>query len=250
MKHKLLIVDTPKISLEEIKSNIITDITSLNLLLRYANISDIYKIDELFCSLYSPEIAREISPYETMRTIKYGHIIIIEDINNNLIACLYSLPYYTDFKISYAMRLAVRKDFEGKNIGTKIYKFLTIKAIENGCIFQDSLVSLNNIFMHNMLLNKMGAKYTGLIEEKLPGIYHHLISRLSLSTDNLFKPISRASVTKFITIVPKEDYKLVELQDTERLVKSFISEEFEAVALIWPNWIPKKKKHMLLLTKR
>jgi GNAT superfamily N-acetyltransferase len=121
----------------ETKEKYVDFFRQIEVTVHHAIVDDIAEINAFFSDIYSPEIAGEVSPYETFRAIKYGLVIILRDRLFSMIACQYLIPYKCDVKVSYAMRMAVRKDWEGKGIAINLYRLCTSEAIRYQCERQD-----------------------------------------------------------------------------------------------------------------
>lgn len=236
--------------LASVRQSALSSLATIGLTVRNASLADVNAIDALFDKRYPPEIAREISPYESMRVIHYGRVFILENEKKDIVACQYSVPYHTDIKIAYAMRLIVSADYEGKKIADNLYRLLTVAAVDDGNDVQDSLVSVGNNAIHNMILNNMGACYTGIVEENLTGVHHHLVSRLNLKGGNLFRRVTSMSLNAYLDNASERDFEVIECDDICGIAALFKKQNHNAVALIRPEWRKGIAKPSFLFTQK
>jgi len=214
----------------------------------YAIVDNISEINAFFSNIYPPEIASEISPYETFRAIEYGLVVILRDKSSSIIACQYFIPYGFEIKISYAMRMGVRKDWEGKKIAINLYRLCTSEAIKHDCKRQDSLISRNNIVMHNLLLNRIGAVYTNYITAKDNGIHDHFVSTVDLDYMQLYRTIDKKSFRNYIQHTSCLDYEIVDIEDIESIIKFLNIKNWSIVGFIRPNWLNNTTCYSFLFT--
>lgn len=220
----------------------------IELTVHYATVDNISEIDAFFSSIYSPEIASEVSPYETFRAIKYGLIVILRDSLFSVIACQYLIPYNSDVRVSYAMRMAVRKDWEGKGIAINLYRLCTSEAMKYKCGRQDSLVDRKNIVMHNLLLNRVGAVYTDYITVKDSGIHDHFVSTVGLDHMQLYRDVDKKSFSNYIQHTSYLDYRIVDIDDIETINNLLNVNEYSIVAFVKPNWLKEISRYSFLFT--
>jgi len=206
---------------------------------RWATIEDVTAIDALVASRYPPEIAGEVSPYESTRVLDYGRIGLLVDDDGNVIACQYVVSYLREGgeKVAYGMRLIVRADYESIGIGETLFRYLCLDARERAFDAHESLISIDSHRVHDLVLNKMGAQYTSMVEADLVGVKNHLNCTLPLGRDFLFDAVTERSLRDFVATGASGSVTLIDAWRGAELAELVNRQGFNVIAFARPGWL-------------
>ncbi|MCP9000318.1 hypothetical protein NFC73_11345 [Pseudarthrobacter sp. RMG13] len=204
-------------------------------------------IDALVASRYPPEIAGEVSPYESARVLDYGKIGLLVDDDGNVIACQYVVSYLREEgeRIAYGMRLMVRADYESNGIGETLFRYLCLDARDRAFDAHESLISIDSHRVHDLVLNKMGAQYTSLVEADLVGVRNHLNCTLPLKRDFLFDAVTERSLKDFVAADTSGAIVLMEAWRVDELADLVNRQGFNVIAFARPGWLAREPMFVL-----
>lgn len=160
-------------------------LANLQLTLRTAEPLDIPRIEQLVCSRYGEALAREISPFDSYRYIKFGQVLLVEDVAGGLAACVYQIGYEHPLRPSYLLRLVVRQDFENHGLATVLNRLAAALAYEQGSRSRHALLSHANPASLYVHLNKVGSYFRDLVDVPCDGIQNHFVSDRPLSAQGM-----------------------------------------------------------------
>lgn len=148
------------------------DLAQIGLVRGLARYTDIAEIDDLLRRVYpGSDVATEISPYESARTIDFGQVITVRDASGALIGCVYCVPYGP--RICYGMRQAVDPAHARRGVGTLLVELLLAACRELGAVAMCALVDAENTPIHHLLLDRAGGAYYDLVLDDVPGVQGH-----------------------------------------------------------------------------
>lgn len=169
----------------QLKFDQLERLTSMQMRCRLATIEDIPRIEQLVFSRYSPEVAGEISPFDTYRYVRFGQVLVVENLAGDTLACAYEVGYDHPERPSYLMRLVVREDMESRGLATILNRLASAMAFERGARSRHALLDPANqksLYVH---LNKVGSYFRDVVDVTCPGIENHFVSARPLSARTL-----------------------------------------------------------------
>ncbi|HRE57253.1 MAG TPA: hypothetical protein PLW09_05475 [Candidatus Kapabacteria bacterium] len=131
-------------------------IVEKNLIFRRASIADIEQLFAFIKTRYPLDIAEEISTYDIYRFITFGHGLVVQTQQGNIVACLFEVGYDTIDRTSYTLRLAVDPVLSGLNIGQALIEYSCLLAMKRGSKVKRGLLDLENFPSAHILINKVG----------------------------------------------------------------------------------------------
>lgn len=156
-------------------------LASLQLHFRLAMLDDIPRIDQLVFSRYSADVAGEISPFDTYRYVRYGQVMVVEDIRHDIVACAYEVGYDHPDRPSYLLRLVVREDMESRGLATVLNRMASALAYGRGARSRHALLDPANHMSLYVHLNKVGSYFRDIVDVPCKGIENHYVSERPLN---------------------------------------------------------------------
>jgi N-acetylglutamate synthase and related acetyltransferases len=213
-----------------------------NLYLRLAANKDIPAIEELITRCYPPEALRDSNPYDFYRFINFGHGLLVETKQKQLIGCLFEEAYDTPDKTSYSLRLAIDDHVKSKDLGTLLVEYSTLLAMERGSKVKRGLLKTDNFISAHILINKLGWVCDGFHND-LDWIGPSFTINIPLTIDNFV--LNRIDPNKLVNYLHKlekgKDYLLADWDDNEGLQNIFESGKYIIIALLKPGLFKNNK---------
>jgi hypothetical protein len=218
------------------KKKIQDEIEGYNLRLRLAELTDIDPVYNFIINRFHREYLEDVSRYDLFRFIKYGHGLILENANHEIMGCLFEIGYEKILKISYSIRLGIHESLKSKGLGRLLTVYSCLLAMENGSQIKTGLISYNNLVSLHIHVNQAG----WLIDT----FYHELSSlgtsfefSLPLTPEALL--LNRIDLDKVQTYIDEHhegtDYRLIQINDIEAIKTIYKNRTFKIAAIIMPN---------------
>lgn len=231
----------------EVKKFVNTKLNELNLKIRLANLNDTRQIDNLVSSRYEPTIAKEISHFDSYRFITFGNVVVIENKESQIVACLYEIGYDTDPKTSFSLRLIIDENYEGLGLSKLITYYSSVLGMARGSKIRKGLIDYKNQTSHLIHLNKLGWVYSSFIETDLEGVYGHFVAEITLDKSILLSN-SLNERNFYMLLLNNEltfDFQLVEIEDINKIVNLFSNDKV-IIAFVEPNIIDSKSYFLFM----
>jgi len=231
--EKIILLLNEKDFIDVYKKKIQTEIDGYNLKLRLVKLSDIDPVYDFIITHFSEEYREDVSKYDLFRFIKYGHGLLLENAQNEIMGCLFGIGYEKDIKISYSIRLGIDRSLKGKGMGRLLTVYSCLLAMESGAQIKIGLISYNNLVSLHIHVNQAG----WLVD----AFYHDLNSlglsfefSLSLTPEALL--LNRIDLDKVQTYIAEHqeglDYLLVKVDDVEAIKTIYENRIFKIVAIV------------------
>ncbi len=207
---------------------------------------DIAEIDTFIDARYTKLEGNELSPYDYFRFIKYGHGLIIQDIEKNIKGCVFEIAYDTSEKTSYPLRLIIDSSIKGHNLGKEMVLYLSLLAMERGSKVNRSVISFNNHESLYIQLNYQGWILTDYNSD-IKGITPYFEACLPLTKHGILtNKINLNKTLNYLDTNPlKSTYKLVEVNDEPEIIKLF-DEGYVVIAFLKEETIGKPNHYLAL----
>jgi len=200
------------------ENTIIKELSSMGYTLRKADFSDILNIINFMNIRYKdfpPQVVSDVSQYDIYRFIEFGHGLVIEDTNGNIVASVFEEPYNSIDKTSYTVRIASDLNLVGKNLGYYITLYSCILAYKNKSKVKRALIAANNYASATILINKMGWLADGFNLSYFPNIGPAFSVCLPLTKSGLLE--NRLSTPKLLEFIKTKqlnvDFRLIKCDD-------------------------------------
>jgi len=215
------------------KEKIHEEISGYDLSLRTAKLSDIEPVYDFIIARFKKEYIDDVSKYDLFRFIEYGHGLIIENVQSEILGCLFEVGYEKIRKISYSIRLGIDERIKGKGLGKLLTIYSCLMAMERGSELKIGLIDINNFASLHIHVNQVG----WLVDK----FYHNLDSlglsfefSLPLTPEALL--INRIDPGKVINYLEQHiegvDYLLINPDDIETIKSVYKNCKFKIAAII------------------
>ena len=222
------------------KTNIENLISDNGLKFRFADISDIDKISNFQKEIFYPHTATLETDYELFRIIQFGYALLIENPENELLACYTTTHYGTTHKDGYGIRVGVSPKINGQNYGAHLAKYATILAYENGCKNFRALCRPSNFGSASNVLNYVGY-YGEKFHKNLPSFGARFEITLPLNS-TAFKN-RQIDITKVLQFMGEakinQDYLLISPDEIDRMETVYEKSDFKIIAFLKEGLIDK-----------
>ena len=216
------------------KENIQAEINSFDLRLRMAELKDIDPVYDFIITCYSKEYLEDVSKYDIFRFIEYGHGLIIENEDHQILGCLFEVTYEKEHKKrSNSIRIAIDESLKGKGLGRLLVVYSCLLAMENGSQVKIALISLTNYISIGLSINKLG----WLIDK-----YYDNLGSLGLSFESIMPLtpeallLNRIELDKVRRYIAEHqegiDYLLIRCDDVETIKSVYQNRLFMITAII------------------
>ncbi len=226
------------------KENIQAEINSYGLSLRMARLEDIDPIIDFLITRFirDPEA---ISKYDLYRFIEYGHGLIVENGQQQIVGCLFEIGYEKEqVKISYSIRLGIDESVKGKGLGRLLTVYSCLLAMEKGSQIKIGLIHSNNFPSLHIHVNQVG----WLIDA-----FHYNLGKLGLCFEFSLPLTPEALLVNRIDLDKVRhycaeyqeglDYLLIRGDDTDTIKSVYKNQKFKIAAIV----CPKHKEEMTML---
>ena len=215
------------------KEKIRAEINSQGLYIRLAKLSDIDPVYNFIISRFKKEYLDDVSRYDLFRFIEYGHGLIIEDDQKEILGCLFEVGYEKIVKVSYSIRLGIDERLKGKGFGKLLTIYSCILAMERGSDIKIGLIDIGNFVSLHIHVNQVG----WLVDK-----YYHDLDSLGLSFE-FSLPLTPESLLgnridheKVRTYIDEHtegvDYMLINSDDIEHIKAVYQNCKFKIAAII------------------
>lgn len=218
------------------KANIQTEINAYGLSLRMAELADIDPVYDFIINCFDEKYIEDVSRYDLFRFIEYGHGIILENANKEILGCLFEVGYEKVHKISYSIRLGIDERVKGKGMGRLLTIYSCLLAMERGSQVKIGLIDFNNFTSLHIHVNQVG----WLVDT----FYHDIDSlgpsfefSLPLTPEGLLE--NRIDLNKVRTYITEHleetDYLLIKSDDIETIKSVYRNGKFKIAAILHPE---------------
>ena len=227
-------------------NSISNEIQSHGLIFRLAKTTDILPIKQFIEKHYPKDQIDEISPYDMYRFIEFGHGVVIESKNNEILGCLFEIGYDTVEKPSYSIRLGVHKKLHGKGLGRLIYLYTCFLAMKRGSSVNKGLIDFDNHRQLYVQINKMGWLFNHFFAD-LKGMGSCYEYVMPLTKNGLLMNRIDNNKTKEYIINKKVgiDYIINNVDDFDGIARLYEETDFKICAFLRKD-IYGTEKHRLL----
>ncbi len=219
------------------KKKIEAEINSFGLNLRMAELADIDPVYDFIITRFAREYIEDVSKYDIFRFIEYGHGLIIEDVHQQILGCLFEVGYEKkQKKVSYSIRLGIDDSLKGNGLGRLITVYSCLLAMERGMQVKIGLISFNNFRSLHIHVNQLGW---------LVDTFYHNLNSLGLSFEFslpltpeglLINRIDLEKVRIYIDELQEGiDYLLINSDDVETIKSIYKNHSFLIAAIINPE---------------
>ena len=215
------------------KEKIHAEINSYGLKLRLAKLSDIDPVYDFIISRFKKEYLDDVSRYDLFRFIEYGHGLIVENDQKEILGCLFEVGYEKTVKVSYSIRLGLDERIKGRGLGKLLTVYSCIIAMERGSEIKIGLIDIGNFVSLHIHVNQVG----WLVDK----YYYDLDSlglsfefSLPLTPDSLLRNrIDPERVRIYINEHTEGiDYLLIKCDDTDLIKAVYQDCKFKIAAII------------------
>ena len=222
----------------EWRSRIEANVKSFGLELKIIRDYDTPLIKEFLERRYPKHISDEISPFDLWRFRRFGHGIILQAPNEEIMGTIFEVGYDTIDKTSFTIRLAVDEQLKGNNLGYHLMIYSSLLAMEHGSRVKRGLIQMGNLRSLYINLNKVGWICDGYLPN-ITGLGAFFEIALPLDPMGLTaNVIEQDALIRFIhNHREQEDFLLIE-PDNQRMIETIYAEtDFKVSAVIKPGGV-------------
>lgn len=195
--------------------------------------ADTPAIREFLLQRYNERMANEICAFDLFRFRNFGHGMLLMDEAGNVQGTIFEVAYDTEEKTSYTIRLAIAEEWKGKNLGTHLMRYSSLKALTQGSGVKRGIIQVDNLASLHINLNKVGwicDKYEAQINGL--GSFFHIALPLDLQglTGNI---IDFERCKSFVEEqVEGLHYRLIDCDKQEEIAEMYQNSTFKICALM------------------
>lgn len=190
----------------------------------------------------------DVNPYEIYRFIEYGHIIVLETPDKEIIGTSFDVAYNTPRQTSYTKRIVISEEHQGKLYAEQISLYCALCTMKRGAKERRGLVKYDNMAAHYTHINRSGAVYDDFIyNSKTLGAHFSIM--MPLDSESLtFNTIDHRKITSFCrTHKEGVDFVVLNCNDFDKIVSLYTTTEFKIAAFVMKG-IFDKQHHFLALS--
>jgi hypothetical protein len=229
------------------RARIAAYVTSYGLGLKVIRNGDTPRIKAFLNRRYPQRLADEICAFDLYRFHKFGHGVILEGPDQEVMGTIFEVGYHTPEMTSYTIRLAVDESLKGKNLGYHLMIYSCLLAMDQGSRVKRGLIEYNNLRSLHINLNKVGWICDGFepaiselgcfFEIALPldpmGLTGNCIN---FSNTLAYLASHRAGI----------DYRLLPTGDKDALFELYHETDFKICALLKPGMVSDRSTFLAL----
>lgn len=202
---------------------------------------DTPKIKAFLDRRYPRRLADEICSFDLYRFRKYGHGVVIENDQGEVMGTIFEVGYHTPEMTSYTIRLAVDESLKGKNLGYHLMMYSSLLAMEQGSRVKRGLIEFNNLRSLHINLNKVGWICDGF-EPHITDL--GCFFEIALPLDPLGLTSNTVDFLKLMTYIETKragiDYRLLPAGDQAAMAELYQHSNFKVCALLKPGMVSDK----------
>jgi predicted GNAT family N-acyltransferase len=213
-------------------------VESVGLSLKQIQDHDTPEVKAFLSRRYPAHIAAEICPYDLLQFRKFGHGLVLENQQQEIVGCIFEVGYHTEEKTSYTIRLAVDQPLNGKNLGYHLMVYSSLLAMEQNSRVKRGLIEYNNLQSLYINLNKVGWICDGY-SPKITDLGTFFDIALPLDPMGLTaNVINGEKLVQYIRERRKGiDYRLVRPGDHQEIQEMYQDTNFKISAVVKPGWL-------------
>jgi len=231
-----------------VKSLIEDNINSQGFTMRLAVNDDIIEIENLIAKCFPEKASRDSNPYDFYRFISFGHGILVETAEKQLIGCVFEEPFDTPERTSYGLRLAIDKTVKSRDMGVMLVEYSSLLAMERGSGVKRSLIMADNFVASHIVLNKLGWIYEDYCPD-LKWLAPSFTGNLPLKNETF--ATNRVDMKKLYEFLkaktPGKDYLLTDWNDEEGFRRIYGEGKFVICSIIKPEFFFNPKHQFVSL---
>lgn len=198
---------------------------------------------------YPAELAKEICAFDLYRFKQFGHGVVLENKDKEVVGNVFEVAYDTSDRTSYTIRLAVDERLKGQNLGYHIMVYSSLLAMERGSRVKRGLIQFDNHQSLHINLNKVGWICSGF-DPEIVGLGSFFEIALPLNIDGLAtNAVDLTQVPSYLQSHRKgTDYQLIASHDMDAVVNLYEKTDFKIAAFVMPGLLAHNQSYFLALS--